>query len=90
MWEANGQSREVALYVRSLRQAESPKASVALRTLVQRQVDALGLSTSGLRANRWTIDATAARPALRATGTERPSAKQRLNDLNAKVIDGGG
>jgi len=86
MWEANGQQLEVAIYVRTLRQAESPKAPVALRTLLKQQQEALGLSLDGLRKNRWIIATTAAAPAAeRATGTDgRPSIRERM-----KVVDGG-
>lgn len=86
VWEANHQEVEVAIYVRSLVDAESPTATTAARTLVKQQMEALGLSIPGLRANRWIIgDAPAAKQALKATGTEGPSAKDRL-----KVLDGGG
>lgn len=56
MWEANHQESEVALYVRSLADAEKPRASVAARTLVKQQQEALGLSLPGLARNHWIID----------------------------------
>lgn len=77
MWEANGQLVEVALYVRSLKDAEKPKASVAIRTLVKQQQEALGISLPGLARNRWIIASTAEaaqRPMVVAGG----SAKERL------------
>lgn len=83
MWEANGQELEVAMYVRSFRQAEAPTAVVALRTLVRQQMDALGLTTPGLRANRWiivepeSIEQSPQPPA-------GPSVKERL-----RVVQGG-
>lgn len=55
MWERNAQELEVALYVRSLVAAEKLKASVATRTLVRQQQEALGLSLPGLARNRWRI-----------------------------------
>jgi hypothetical protein len=55
MWERNGQELEVALYVRSLADAEQMDASVAARTLVRQQQEALGLSLPGLARNRWRI-----------------------------------
>jgi hypothetical protein len=55
MWETNGQELEVALYVRSVRDAERPRATVASRTLVKQQQEALGLSLPGLLRLRWTI-----------------------------------
>jgi hypothetical protein len=57
MWEVKGQELQVALYVRSLREAERPGASVAARTLLLRQEEYLGLSEPGLARNRWIIDA---------------------------------
>jgi hypothetical protein len=56
MWERNGQELEVALYVRSLAAAELLDASVAARTLVRQQQEALGLSLPGLARNRWRIE----------------------------------
>jgi hypothetical protein len=56
MWERYGQELEVALYVRRLAEAEARESSVALSTLVRQLADSLGLSTPGMRANRWRID----------------------------------
>ncbi|MEU1497000.1 hypothetical protein [Streptomyces sp. NPDC005732] len=56
MWERYGQEIEVALYVRRLAEAEKPEAFVNLGTLVRQMADALGLTTPGMRANRWRID----------------------------------
>lgn len=83
MWEAHGHVLEVALYVRSVKDAERPNAPTSARLLVQRQMDALGLTEAGMRTNRWIID-TADVPADRqwqATGTETPNAKTRLELL---------
>lgn len=55
MWEAKGQELQVALYARSLREAERAGASVASRTLLLRQEEYLGLSEPGLARNRWVI-----------------------------------
>jgi len=85
MWDANGQHEEVALYVRSLVAAEKPRATVASRTLVRQQQEALGLSLPGLARLRWKIGQVREPVTHRATGTEGPSAKDRW-----KVIDGGG
>lgn len=84
MWERNEQELEVALYIRSLVDAESPKATVASRTLVRQQQEALGLSLPGLHRNRWRISSNeiAARKPIRASG---PSVRDRL-----KVVQGGG
>src|SRR4051812_30099693 len=40
VWEANGQALEVALYVRTLVDAEAKDAPVSARTLVRQQMDA--------------------------------------------------
>lgn len=85
MWERYGQELEVGLYVRRLAEAESPDASVAVGTLVRQMADSLGLTTPGMRSNRWRIAAeeapAAASPrAARAAGS---SARSRL-----KVVPG--
>lgn len=85
MWEANGQENEVALYVRSLEDAENPEASVAARQLIKQQMEALGISIPGLRANRWIIgEPPVARANPRPPSPDRQSAKDRV-----KVIQGG-
>lgn len=68
MWERLGQELEVALLVRNLAQVELPGAPVNLGTLVRQQQDSLGLTTPGMRANRWRI--VAAEP----TKTQQPAA----------------
>jgi hypothetical protein len=83
MWERNGQELEVALYVRSVRDAERLDAPVNARTLVRQQMDALGLTVPGLRGNRWRIVSEAAKPKSQPPGSRPPSAKERL-----RLIDG--
>lgn len=56
MWERYGQELEVALYVRRLGEAEKADAGVSLGTLVRQMADSLGLTTPGMRGNRWRID----------------------------------
>lgn len=56
MWERYDQGLEVALYVRRLCEAEKPDASVGLSTLLRQMADSLGLTTPGMRANRWKIE----------------------------------
>lgn len=82
MWERNGQDLEVAIYVRSLVDAESPKATVAARTLVRQQMEALGLSVPGLLRNRWKIAADEV--AERRQERQGAGARERL-----KALDGG-
>ncbi len=82
MWEANGQDVEVALYVRSLADAERPKAPVALRTLVRQQQEALGVSIPGLARNRWTIDHRDTEQAV-VPSEARETTKDRLRLMRA-------
>lgn len=81
MWERNGQEVEVALYVRSLRMAEMPKAPTISRTLVKQQQEALGLSLPGLARNRWRIEHVEAAAPPAAVGR---SARDRF-----RVVTGG-
>ncbi|MFD5675604.1 hypothetical protein [Streptomyces sp. NPDC127040] len=77
MWERFGQEVEVALYARRLAEAEEPKSFVNLSTLVRQMSDSLGLTTPGMRANRWRIDrsdsaeAGPAKPAPAVTNSAR-------------------
>lgn len=82
-WERNGQELEVALFVRAVSVAEGPKATAADRNVVQRKMTDLGLTTPGLRANRWRI--VDAAPAAATGPRKRRGARDRL-----KVIDGEG
>jgi hypothetical protein len=81
MWEANGQQVEVALYVRSLRETERTGASVASRTLIVRQQDALGLNQPGLARNHWIIDSGVADEHAE-TDAPRPG---RTSDARARM-----
>jgi hypothetical protein len=90
MWEAKRQELQVALYVRSLREAEHVGASVASRTLLLRQEEYLGLSEPGLARNRWIIveDAALAEP----TGdpaSDRPIPISDARDRLRKMSDAG-
>jgi hypothetical protein len=84
MWEANGQARQVAMYVRTLAEAEKPRASTQLRNLVKQQEEILGISLTGLARNRWTIDHGPAAGAAHA----HPSSSARARLLRA-VPDAG-
>lgn len=85
MWERLGQELEVALYVRNLALAEQPGAPVNLGTLVRQMADSLGLTTPGLRNNRWRItrDEVTERRQDSPTPASRPSSRGRL-----KVVGG--
>ncbi|CAM5681707.1 MULTISPECIES: hypothetical protein [Streptomyces] len=86
MWERYGQHLEVALYVRRLAAAEQPDAGVNLGTLVRQMADSLGLTTPGMRANRWRIDREAEqgpRPADASAPAAAPtSARARLRSVS--------
>jgi hypothetical protein len=81
MWERNGQQLEVALYVRTLRDAEKHDAPVASRTLLRQQMDALGLTVPGLRSNRWVIGSQSDQKVIRPNDPDRTSAKSRLRSI---------
>jgi hypothetical protein len=80
MWERLGWEVQVALYVRTLRQASAGKGGATATTNVLRQMDMLGLSAAGLHGNGWEIagDITPA-PAPRRAPTS--TAKDRLQVL---------
>lgn len=82
MWERYGQEIEVALYVRRLAEAEKGDAGVNLGTLVRQMSDSLGLTTPGMRANRWRIDRVEEETEQRPTAGPAPiapnSARARL------------
>lgn len=90
-WEQNGQENEVALYVRTLVAAEQVEASAALRVLVLRQQEHLGLTMAGLARNRWKIGQPAAEPVTKTA--PRKSTKGRARDASVRnrlqVLDGG-
>lgn len=85
MWEANGLEIQVALYIRTLREAESFGTKAATRTELRRQMDDLGLTTYGLAKNGWAIATEAAAAPKRTAAAGGSSAKDRI-----KVITGGG
>jgi hypothetical protein len=83
MWERYGQELEVALYVRRLVEAEQPDSKVNTGTLVRQMGDALGLTTPGMRNNRWKIEQVE-KPAAKSS-VSRVSSRDRL-----KVVRGDG
>ncbi|WP_327703627.1 hypothetical protein OG530_19245 [Streptomyces decoyicus] len=87
MWERYGQDIEVALYVRRLVEAEARDAGVNLGTLVRQMSDSLGLTTPGMRANRWRIDRpeeeeAAPGPGSSVTPITPGSARARLRSVS--------
>lgn len=82
MWERNGQELEVAMFVRALKDAEAPNASVASRTLVRQMLESLGLSLPGMLRLKWRIGDPPKSARRSVAGGE--SVKDRL-----KVVQGG-
>ena len=85
MWQRLGQELEVALYVRNLSMAELPGAPVNLGTLVRQMADSLGLTTPGLRSNRWRIpgdEVAQKRDGRNSTeASAQPAARDRLRGI---------
>ena len=75
-WESDGLHEVVALYVRRFVEAEERGSPTNLSTLVRQLADSLGLTTPGLRANRWTI--VAEEEPKRPARSSRSSSRARL------------
>ncbi|MER7963596.1 hypothetical protein [Streptomyces ardesiacus] len=83
IWEDMGQELEVALFVRTLAEAERPDARADIKKMIRGYLDSLGLSVSGMLRNRWKIA-----PGVEAAGDlvplesapslRRPSARDRM------------
>jgi hypothetical protein len=88
VWEDMGQELEVALFVRTLAEAERADARVDVKKMVRGYLDSLGLSVAGMNRNRWKIAPAVEEPEAEATGQQpaarRPSARDRL-----KVVPSG-
>jgi hypothetical protein len=86
MWERLGQELEVALYVRRLVESERRGSAANLTTLVRQMADSLGLTTPGLRSNRWRIGKLAPDDA-KARRAPVPSTRTRLRVVGDQVSD---
>lgn len=75
-WERQGQHLEVAMFVRSVVDAERPGAPSSARTLVRQQMDSLGISKPGMDRNGWTI--VSEREVKREARPQGTSSKSRL------------
>jgi hypothetical protein len=84
MWERDQQHLLVALYVRRLVEAEQRDAPTTLSTWIRQMADSLGLTTPGLRANRWIIAETA-QPTPPPRKPTRPTSRRRLQVVGADV-----
>ncbi|HCA88177.1 MAG TPA: hypothetical protein DEQ61_23560 [Streptomyces sp.] len=88
VWEDMDQALEVALFVRTLAEAERADARVDVKKMVRSYLDSLGLSVAGMNRNRWKIapavDEPAANGPVAGTPARRSSARDRL-----KVVPSG-
>lgn len=90
VWAEMGQELEVALFCRTLAEAERPDARADIKKMVRGYLDSLGLSVSGMLRNRWRIAPGPSAPgAVLPLETDRlerrrPSARDRL-----KVVPSG-
>ena len=75
-WERLDLVVDVGLYVRRLVEVEQPGASSAAANHVIRLSEALGLTTAGMRVNRWYLG-KAAVPMAPAVGDDQPAAPRR-------------
>lgn len=80
-WEALGLRDEVAAYVRVFCEATEKDASPALRTLMLRQMEGLGLSAAGLARLRWRIAPADAPEAKPTNGSRRTSTRSRFKTI---------
>lgn len=62
-WARRGMAHQVAAYVRAFLESVEPGANAALKTVVLRTEEGLGLSPVGLRTLRWRIEEPAPEPA---------------------------
>ncbi|MFE6851838.1 hypothetical protein ACFVDH_13740 [Streptomyces sp. NPDC057674] len=88
-WADMGQELEVALFVRTLAEAERPDARVDVKKMVRSYLDSLGLSVAGMNRNRWKIapaleEAEPGGQAATVEAPRRPSARDRF-----KVVPSG-
>ncbi|MFF1547144.1 hypothetical protein [Streptomyces sp. NPDC058291] len=90
MWERYGQELEVALYVRRLAEAEKPESAVVLSTLVRQMADSLGLTTPGMRGNRWRIDRPSEGDEMATGPSACPNATPASARARLRAVAGGG
>ena len=86
MWEELGQVLEVALFARTLAEAEKPDARVDVKKMVRGYLDSMGLSVAGMLRNRWRIAPAAEENEADVVSmtARRPSARDRI-----KVVPSG-
>lgn len=81
-WERNQTFIEVGLYVRRVLEAQEHDSPAALSTLARQMGDSLGLTTVGMRANRWKIERTPVEAEEAKPEGERASARDRFRVVN--------
>jgi hypothetical protein len=89
MWERYGQELEVALYVRRLAEAEKPDSAVVLSTLVRQMADSLGLTTPGMRGNRWRVDRASEEEEEPARTKRTPTTAPTSARARLRAVSGG-
>lgn len=89
MWERYGQELEVGLYVRRLAEAEKPDSAVVLSTLVRQMADSLGLTTPGMRGNRWRIDRAVEEEAAPVAAGGAPAIEATSARARLRAVAGG-
>lgn len=87
MWERLGQHHLVAIYVRRLVESETAGSRVNLGTLVRQMADGLGLTTPGLRSNRWRIEQPKAKAAAKSPA-KRSTSRARLRVVANDAVEG--
>src|SRR5690606_41352894 len=91
MWAELGQALEVALFCRTLAEAERADARADIKKMVRGYLDSLGLSVSGMLRNRWKIAPAAEVAALEAAaGGERAPRRRSARDRLKVVRSGAG
>jgi hypothetical protein len=90
LWEQNSQAYEVAMHVRSFAEAEAPGASVALRTLVRQQADALLLTIPAMHSARVKLSADEVRVKRDSAAPVAPPVSSSRSRLRAVSGDSGG
>lgn len=89
MWVELGQSLEVALFCRTLAEAEQPDARADIKKMVRGYLDSLGLSVSGMLRNRWRIAPATEVAALEAAAVRGQEPRRRSARDRLKVVPNG-
>lgn len=77
-WEKLGLEYEVGHLVRRMAEAEIPGSHTSTGTLVRQMMDSLGLTTPGLRSNRWKLSSDEVGQAREEKADRPPSSRDRF------------